>query len=363
MVTVEIFNLSAITTSVVTSSFRPPKSFWVATSFLVATIVVLVSFPYSSGYLETRLPLAAVTTNFWKLDEWQHCWLVLPISGLIVFLKRHSLADLPVSGSFMGMIPLALGLGVYWVGYRTDNYFIGILSVWIILAGGILWLLGWRWMGALVFPWAFLFFALPLLFLESMLAFRLRLLMSDASVVILNGIGINAIQQGTAILSAPNALLQLPRGSGFSVDVADPCSGIRSLFALTMVTALYAYFAVKPIWKQWVLFACAVPLAVIGNMARILVLTLGTIAVGPDFAIGSLEDPSFFHSFAGYLVFVVALLGMIGIGQLLTADWPSVWVKARGRIRSLLAQPTNDVTSQSSLQPALGPKKPFEDAY
>lgn len=289
---------------------------------LVGTIgAMLTLLPYCTGYGDVRVNLLAFTANLWKLEQWQHCWLVPPICVFIVWRMRDRLAALPIAGHWSGLLILAGGLCAYWVGYRVDNFVIGIGAVYLSIAGGIVWLYGWRWMLALSFPWAFLFFALPLLFLESALAFRLRLIMSDASVGLLNGVGINCVQQGTAILSAPNPLLNLPRGAAFSVDVADPCSGIRSLFALTMVTALYAYFAVKPVWKQLLLFAFSIPLAVAGNMARIMMLTIGTIAFGPEVAIGTLEDPTIFHVAAGYLVFIVALAGMIGIGQLLTRDW------------------------------------------
>ncbi len=309
-------------------SFKDPR--WLA--FLLGGVVVLIFFafiPYSLGYGKTTKTIAFVTTTLWQGEEWQHCWLVLPICGFLVWRKRDDLAKLPAKGAVSGLLVVGFGLFAYWAGYRTDNYFAGVISILILLAGNILWLLGWRWIGALLFPLAFLSFALPLVFLESMLAFRLRLIMSDASVSLLNAIGIQTVQQGTAILSAPNELLGIPRGSGFSVDVADPCSGIRSLFALTMVTALYAYFAIKPLWKQLALFACAVPLAVMGNMARILMLTIGTIAVGPEIAIGTLEDPTIFHHAAGYIVFIVALGGMIGIGTLLTLDWPRTITGAR----------------------------------
>lgn len=326
----------------------------------LAVILLLGFVPYSLGYGEIQLTLAETTFDFWQLDEWQHCWLVIPICAFLVWRKRETLRDLPLNGAFSGIIAIALGLAFYWAGYRTGNYFIGIVSVVIVLGGIVLWFGGWRWVLALVFPLAFLFFALPLLFLESMLAFRLRLIMSDASVILLNGIGIHTVQQGTAILSAPDQLLGLPRGAGFSVDVADPCSGIRSLFALTMVTALYAYFAIKPIWKQFALFACAVPLAVLGNMARIMMLTLGTIAVGPEIAIGSLEHPSLFHQIAGYLVFIVALAGMIGIGHLLMMDWRSTLTAAREKIRAAFTQ------TEPALRPARSPapsSTSFEDEY
>ncbi len=332
----------------------------IAGALALASILLFGLLPYASGYGAERVSLISFTTNLWQLEEWQHCWLVPFVAGYLVWRKRAELAKTPLSPAYTGIFPLLFGLFAYWVGYRVDNYFIGITSLLFILLGAIILLFGWRWMKALAFPWVFLFFALPLLFLESMLAFRLRLIMSDASVFLLNGIGIATVQQGTAILSAPSEMIGLPRGAAFSVDVADPCSGIRSLFALTMVTALYAYFAIKPMWKQFALFACAVPLAIVGNMARIMMLTLGTIAVGPEIAIGTLEDPSLFHQIAGYLVFVVALAGMIGLGNLLLLDWTQTIISAREWWRSSFSQRNSPLRPA----PATGNSEPhMEDEY
>ena len=57
-----------------------------------------------------------------------------------------------------------------------------------------------------------------------------------------------------------------------------------------------------------------------GNLARILMLTIGTVLFGSEFALGKnpLEHPSWFHLLAGYLVFIVALLGMMGVASLLS---------------------------------------------
>jgi len=294
------------------------------------------AIPYSVGYGDVRMPIWANLFVFWKTEEWQHCWMVPLASAFIVWQRKDALLATPVQGSLFGFLVIAFSVFCFWAGYRTDNFFAGVGAIWIFIAGGILAIFGWQWGKLLLFPWAFLFFAMPLVFLEEMIAFRLRLLMSTASVQLLNIFGFGAIQQGTAILSAPNALLGTAAGAGFSVDVADPCSGIRSLFALTMATALYAFFMIKPVWKQILLFLCAIPLAVAGNMARILMLTIGTIAFGPEFAIGSLEEPSTFHLGAGFLVFIVAFLGMIGIGSLLTMNWRNALTIFRARIQEIL---------------------------
>ncbi len=304
---------------------------------LAGVLALAAGIPYSIGYGNERVPIWQTVGVFWQMEEWQHCWMVPLASAFIIWQRREQLLATPVNGHWTGFVVIAFAAFCFWAGYRTDNFFIGLGSIWLFIAGGILAMFGWRWGKLMLFPWAFLFFALPLVFLEEMIAFRLRLMMSTASVHLLNGFGFDAIQQGTAILSAPNALLGTAPGAGFSVDVADPCSGIRSLFALTMATALYAFFMVKPVWKQLFLFFCAIPLAIAGNMARILVLTIGTIAFGSDFAIGSLEEPSVFHLGAGFLVFIVAFAGMIGIGSLLMLDWKKTIGTFRVKIHEILS--------------------------
>ena len=161
----------------------------------------------------------------------------------------------------------------------------------VSLVGTILWLLGWEFLKALSFPIAFLLFAIPFPGLDTMVALPLRYLMSHLGVMVLNTIGIPVVLSGTGILSAPDPLLGQMAGQKFAVDVANPCSGIRSLFALMMVGALFAHFTLRGVWRKWALFLCTPPLAVLGNLARILMLTIGTVA---------------------YLVFIVALLGMMG---------------------------------------------------
>jgi exosortase len=276
--------------------------------------------PYSYGYGDSRVSVFTFANWIWKGGEdWQHCYLVPVAIAVMIYLDRKRLRTLPVSHSWIGLAVTAFGFLVYWAGYRVDNIYIGYGSFQILVGGLILWLLGWKWMLALAFPWAFLVFLYPLPFLDNLIAFPLRIIMSNASVAALDGLGIDVVRRGTGILSAPDPMLGLPVGQKFSVDVADPCSGIRSLFALMMVSALYAHFAMRTWWRKWIVFLCSIPLAVLGNLARILILTLGTMAFGAEFAIGkdALSDPSWFHMAAGYAVFAVALGGMLGIGWLL----------------------------------------------
>jgi exosortase len=296
----------------------------------VIVLALLYAFnPYASGYGAEPVSVLHFASALWKSEDWQHCYLVPIAVGVMVYFKRKHLHTSDLTCSWTGLAVTAFGLAVYWLGFRADNIYLGYASFQIFAGGLLLWLCGWKWFQHLFFAWAFLVFLYPVPFLDNAVAFPLRMVMSQASVAVLNLIGIGAIKTGTAILSAPDTFTGLKAGERFSVDVADPCSGIRSLFALMMVSALYGYFTQPGIWRKVVMFLCSMPLAVLGNLARILMLTIGTIALGSEAAIGPADDPSTFHMLAGFLVFGVAIMGLIGIGRLLNMDWPAALDQGR----------------------------------
>lgn len=286
----------------------------------VALLALLLSLQYSYGIgVETYSLGKYIWRNWNENEDMGHGFLILPAVLFIIYSDRGRLLSLKPSGGWGGLALLLVGLALFWAGNQADITFVGLISIMIVLAGCIWWLLGLEFLKALSFPLAFLLFAIPFPGLDMMVALPLRYLMSKISVLVLNVIGIPAVLIGTGILSAPDASLHLTAGKKFAVDVANPCSGIRSLFALMMVGALFAHFTLQGAWRKWVLFLCTPPLAVAGNLARILMLTLGTVAFGSEFALGKnpLEHPSWFHMTAGYLVFIVALLGMMGVASLL----------------------------------------------
>lgn len=284
-------------------------------------ILLLFGIPYAQGYMGGRVTLAHSLRSLWAYEQWQHCWLVLPTVGIILYAQRKQLSCLSARGTTWGLAILALALLIFWAGYRVENYYLGFLSVHLAVGGLILWLGGWNWLRAVAFALGFLAFVWPLYFLENSITFPLRMIMARASADVLNLLGIPVVLQGTGIMSASEPLVGLHAGERFRIDVADPCSGIRSLFALMMIAALYGHFTLKAWWQKGILFASSIPLAMLGNLVRILTLTLGIMTIGPEMAIGKdpLTDPSWFHTLAGYLVFAVALGGMIATGLLLVA--------------------------------------------
>jgi exosortase len=330
---------------------------WIAL-LIIFIEACLVLMPYGFGYGDERVSLGWFLQHGWKQDQWKHCWMVLPIFAYLVFQVKDEIAHIKLKGEWLGLFAFIVCLLIYYVGFRVDNIQLGIFAMWVAAPSLVLWLAGWRTLGVLAFPFLFLFFAWPVGFLESAVTFPLRMLMSHAAVFVLDFIGIDVVRNGTGILSAPEPLLGIPAGKKFAVDVADPCSGIRSLFALMMASALYGHIAMKNWWQKWILFLCSAPLAIAGNLARILMLTIGTIVFGPEFAIGKnpLTDPSWFHVIAGLLVFAVAIGGMVGIAKVLT-DFSSIraWVVTLVRSLRASARPAH---APSGLRPPPPPTDP-----
>jgi exosortase len=297
-----------------------PTSVYFLSGVAIAITALLLVVQYSYGIGTTTYSLAQYIWRTWnESEDMGHGMIVVPAALFLIYHDRARLMGLSPRTGWMGLVVMILGLLLFWCGHLADVTFLGLFSLIVVLVGTVWWLLGWEFLKALAFPLAFLLFAIPFPGLDSMVALPLRYLMSKLSVIFLNLFGVPVVLVGTGILSAPDPVQHLSTGQKFAVDVANPCSGIRSLFALMMVGALFAHLTLKGVWRKWALFLCTPPLAILGNLARILMLTIGTVAFGSEFALGKnpLDHPSWFHMMAGYLVFIVALLGMMGIASML----------------------------------------------
>jgi exosortase len=284
--------------------------------------VLFGAWPYQHWYFADRVSLLA---GWWRTvgenDEWIFCPLVPLVSAWLAWARRGELRRLPARPDWLGLVLLALGLFAYWVGHRADTAYPGFAAFQIMVAGSILLLAGGRWLRVLFFPWLFLVFMWPAFPLEDQLALPLRLMTANLSAQLLNGIGIDTLREGTGLLSAANEAKGLAQGQLFKLDVEDPCSGIRSLYALMMLAALYGYVFLRGLWPRVTLFLCAIPLAILGNLARMVLLAAGSLWFGMDFAVGRVVEGhmeiSLFHELAGYAVFAVALAGMFALSSLL----------------------------------------------
>jgi exosortase len=305
------------------------------TAAALCCLVLLTGIRYCPSYEEGKISLLTMwVQTFWgdittqisgllsgasketqsaeaSASEWNYCLMVPFIVAWLVWRQWPKLRGLPLGGASSGYALLGCGFLLYLAGFLMESYYVGFGAMEFVYAGLIVLFLGWPAMRLLLFPTAFLMFMWPYNFMEDV-ASDLRRAMSALSHQLLAFIGVPNMLHGTAILSLPGA------AAPFAIDIADPCSGIRSLFALVMIAAVYAFVAFDKLWQQISIVALSVPLVFLGNLVRIMLLTLGTMHLGESFALGTNEHPSWFHECAGYLVYFINFGGLIGVGTLIS---------------------------------------------
>ena len=289
---------------------------WPVGLFIVALVSVILLLPYAAGYGAVRMTIGRWLAIYWADPTWQHGALAPLIAGFLIWRQRTSLAILEPNPMRTGLGLSVFALFIFWIGYRGNFYYLGFGSLQLLVAGAVLWIWGWEHFKKISFAWFVLGFAWPYLFLEETLAFKLRFLMVRATSAFLNFIGVATLQDGTTLMSAATAVRE--QGAWFQLDVDGPCSGMRSLFALMLVSALYGYIRQRSFWRRGLIFAMSLPLAVMANMLRILLLIGASICFGQKFAVGKGEEyTSSFHFIAGIATFIVAIAGMKGVEWLL----------------------------------------------
>ena len=230
-------------------------------------------------------------------EDMSHGWVVPFVSAYALWTQRKQFSKVAGAPSASGLGWVVVSLLLAWLGGRGAQLRINQLSLI-----GLIWSVPYAFWGKgvgrlMLFPAGYLLFTVPLTNAIDFFTIFLRLFSSATATAILNGFGMAIERSGTALFS------RVP-GSEFNVDVADPCSGIRSLFAMMALTVFYGHFTLKTRVQKCFLFACSIPIAVIGNMFRIFSICLVANFFGQETATG------FFHDYSGYVVFVIGVLLM-----------------------------------------------------
>lgn len=283
---------------------------------LIGLVLLLVFYAYG---ISKTCPVGIEPTSvlgwlfrYWgRGGEYAHGY-VVPIiaAGLFVWLWRRRLVGVPLNSAKVGLAVIVLAALLYWLGVRGANPRVVATSLVVLIFGLVLYVGGVGWARVLWFPCVFLVFMIPLNFLEPYVSFPLRIFVADLSSGFLKLLGLDVYQNGTGIFSRSGRFAPL--------DVADPCSGIRSLVALMALTSLYGYITMDKGWKKWVLFASSIPLAVVGNIARITTVALVAQGFGSDWAM------KIYHDYSGYIVFSLAIVSMVVLGVMLNLQYREI---------------------------------------
>lgn len=248
--------------------------------------------------------------------DYSHGYFIPFVSIAVLWFRRKEIFSVDTKVDWRGLVVVVGALCLHWLGAKMQQTRLSLMSLVLLIWGIPFYLFGWRLAKNLIFPCAYLAFCIPLNFLD-VIAFPLRIFSTKISVGMLNTFGIEATRSGTAIL-----IPSMPTG----MDVADPCSGLRSLLAMTALTAVYAYFTQKTFIKKWILFLSSIPLAVIGNISRIVTIAFVAEALGPKPALG------LYHDYSGYILFAAAITAMVILGGLLNMGLKEIvqkWKSAR----------------------------------
>lgn len=256
----------------------------------------------TSGVLWLYAAVVPGLVRQWANDEnYSHGFFVLPLAAYFVWERRHQLQQTAPRPSAFGLALLVGSLLCFVAGQFGSELFLSRVSLIGVLAGLVLFLAGWQHLRLLAFPLAFLLLMVPIPeILFNRIAFPLQILASQVGEVVMSAGGVPVMREGN-VLILPNRTL----------EVAEACSGIRSLMSLVVLAIVLSYFTERRAWARVLVVLAAVPIAVFANAMRVAGTGLASYWISPAAADG------FFHAFSGWLTFVVALAGLVAFHRAL----------------------------------------------
>ncbi len=233
--------------------------------------------------------------------DYSHGFLVPFLSVYFIWERWDVLTEETPSPSMWGMGLLIIGLLSLVVGLIGAELYVQRASLIVVLSGLVLLILGWKYLWLLSLPIGFLVFMIPLpAIVVNTIAFPLQLFAAETATFCLFSLGIPVLREGNLIMLAHTTL-----------EVAEACSGLRSLLSLLALGTVYGYFSQNVLWKRWMLVILSIPIAIVANAARV----SGTGILAHYF--GEEAAEGFYHTMEGWLVFVVAFVLLFLCGTIL----------------------------------------------
>lgn len=235
--------------------------------------------------------LAKLVLDWWQIPDFSYGFLVPVFAAYLVWAKRTRLLNTKVVPTWSGAAVVALGLVVLLLGVYGAELFLSRISLVIVLAGLVLSFGGWQLLKALRFPLLVLILAIPIpAILFNEITFPLQILASKLACALLSLFDVPVLREGNVI-----------ELSTMKLEVAEACSGIRSLMSLFTLAIFYGYFLEKSVLRRVILALASIPIAIAANAVRIFGTGLCVQYWDPDKAVG------FFHEFSGWVIFLVSL--------------------------------------------------------
>jgi len=262
-----------------------------------AVAIGLLAIGFSVLY---RHVLSKLAYDWWHDSNYSHGFLIVPVAAYFVWERRRRFADMPQRPSPVGLVVVLGSLLVLGAGILGSELFLTRISMLGVLIGSILFLCGWQRLRVLAFPVLFLLLMIPLpAIIFNQIAFPLQLLASRAGELALRTADIPVLREGNVLILANTKL-----------EVAEACSGIRSLISLLTLGIMFGYFTDRRAWVRWTIALSTIPVAIVANGARVAGTGIAAHQFGPEAAEG------FFHEFSGLVVFIAAFMMMMAVQRI-----------------------------------------------
>jgi len=269
---------------------------WPLSASVIAKVGLIVGL-LAALYLKVLYDLGY---TWWTDSSASHGLLIPPLAVYLAWLQRKALMAERAAPATKGLWLTGLGCVVFLVGELGAEFFLTRLSLVIILAGLIATFWGFGRLKKLAFPMLLLVTMIPLPALVwNALATPLQLFASDTAANLAQWFGVAVYRDGNVIHLA-----------GLSLGVAEACSGLHSLSALTIAALLLGFLQCSSIWMRIALVLLAIPLAVAVNVVRV----TGTAILADHWEAIAF---GFYHSFSGWLVFLMGLSALWLIARVL----------------------------------------------
>jgi exosortase len=260
-----------------------------------------------AGFLWLYWQVLSKLVGAWATDDnYSHGFFIIPLAAYFAWERRRRFLDAPARPSALGLVVVIGSIFLLAAGVIGAELFSTRISILGTLVGIVLFLFGWNRLRVLLFPLAFLLLMVPLpAILFNQIAFPLQLLASRVGELAITAANVPVLREGN-LLVLPNTTL----------EVAEACSGIRSLVSLLTLGIVFGYFADSRPWVRTLIALSTIPVAILSNGMRV----AGTGIAAHRF--GTAVAEGFFHEFSGWLLFVVAFLMLLGLQRLLLRAVP-----------------------------------------
>jgi exosortase len=275
-------------------------------TFLLATIAATVAFFYGFVPIYAGRTIAGWAAIRYRPEyNQEHSNLVPFVFLFLLWYHRDALGKARKEGSNSGLVLLAIGILFYVVAARALQARLALAALPFLLSGFVLFIWGKQVTRILAFAFAFLVFLIPAAAIEQT-SFRLQFIITGIVERLSGLFGINIYSVGTTLRAVDGS---------WGFDISEGCSGIRSLIAMVMITALYVHLFERKLWKKITIFALSVVFAIVGNVGRIFTIIILARLGFPKFAGGP------YHDYSDFIIFPFALLAMLLTSRLLNMNY------------------------------------------